>query len=102
MSFDALSLALIKTFPPAPCCWYSTPSTFNLVLVCGDIVNLRSGFAEGEDNDAGRVAFKLETINDYVSNYYEIMNKKPNAHFLPQTYGILSLEDSFKIGRAHV
>ena len=41
--------------------------------------------------------FKLETINDYVSNYYEIMNKKPNAHFLPQTYGILSLEDSFTL-----
>ena len=35
--------------------------------------------------------FNVNTISDYVTNYVEICDKLPDAHFLPQTHGILSL-----------
>lgn len=41
--------------------------------------------------------YKLETISDFVKNYELIMKEAPNAHFLPQTYGLLSLENNFGI-----
>jgi hypothetical protein len=36
--------------------------------------------------------FNVNTISDYVTNYVEICDKLPDAHFLPQTHGILSLD----------
>lgn len=41
--------------------------------------------------------YKLETISDFVINYETIMKEDPNAHFLPQTYGILSLVNTFDL-----
>lgn len=39
--------------------------------------------------------FKIANISDYVKNYKEICLKLPDAHFLPQTFGILSLKNDF-------
>jgi hypothetical protein len=36
--------------------------------------------------------FNVNTISDYITNYVEICDKLPDSHFLPQTYGVLSLE----------
>lgn len=35
--------------------------------------------------------FKLDTIVKYVENYVEMCSRLPDSHFLPQTYGILSI-----------
>ena len=36
--------------------------------------------------------FKLDTIEEYVENYVEMCSQCPDSHFLPQTYGILSVD----------
>lgn len=35
--------------------------------------------------------FKLKTIEGYVENYGKMCSQLPDSHFLPQTYGILSI-----------
>lgn len=41
--------------------------------------------------------FKLETISDYVKNLENILKKDYDAHFLPQTYDLLSLDNAFSV-----
>lgn len=35
--------------------------------------------------------YDINTISNYVTNYVEICDNLPDAHFLPQTHGVLSL-----------